>query len=194
MIMYKFKLMVEVLSSIASLVAIIVVLIAWYKNSLKALKIVQVIVSNNEDKASYTLIVKNRKPYPIEIRGISSFTHEVYKVEQKKNYAPEYLPSLCCDYSPFMSNEPKNIAEYGFTSINYKGEKYTKSMTQLLFSLNTSHGFFRLKCKDINIVNVGESQIYKIEYSENYQSRFKALIKYIGLYIKYTFKSWIGLN
>ncbi len=186
--MRLFDTIVDILSSLASLIAIIAVLVAWYNSARSCLKVVRVVIYRKKDESTYILMVKNRQPHTVQIKNIRCFTRRSYKVEQKNNCAPEFHSSLNYADSLFHSNETKEIAANGYTDIRYMAPNYTKDVTQLLFSMNTSHGFLLLKCKNIELINVGEIKIYGIEFSEDYQSKLKALKQYFWLRIKYFFR------
>jgi len=177
------KLIVEILSSIASLVAILVVLFAWFKSSRKALKVVRVTIHLKKNETTFILWVKNRKPYPVEIKNIRCFTHRLYKVEQKQGGKPEYRPSLNCKLSPFTSSEHKQIAPDGFTDIRYEISRAFEDFDQLLFDLDTSHGLFLLKCRNIDNVSMGKMEAYQVKFTKDYESRVKALSRYLYLRI-----------
>lgn len=83
--MSNFKFTVEILSSLASLIAITTVLISWFKNSQKALKVERVVVHIKDDESTFILVVKNRKPYPVVIKSIDSYLQPRFTVEKFKN-------------------------------------------------------------------------------------------------------------
>jgi len=187
--MSLFDTIVDILSSVASLIAIIAVLVAWYNSTRSSLKVERVVIHRKKDESTYILMVKNRRSHTVEIKNIRCFTHRSYKVEQKNNCAPEFHAELNYEDSPFLSSDSKEIPAEGYTDVRYKAPNYTKDITQLLFSTDTSHGFLLLKCKDIEVVNIGASQTYGIEFGENYQKKYEALIQYYWLKIKYFFRS-----
>lgn len=86
--MDKFKLTVDILSSIASFIAIVTVLFSWFKNAQKALKIERIVIHNKPDTNTYILCIKNRKPYPVMIKSISSYIKPYITVEKLKNQPP----------------------------------------------------------------------------------------------------------
>jgi hypothetical protein len=49
--------------------------------------------------------------------------------------------------------------------------------------MDTSHGFLLLKCKNIDKYETGSTKIYKVDFSEDYWSRYQALKKYVSLKI-----------
>ena len=182
-----FNTIVNILSAAASLIAILVVLAAWLNSIRSPLKIVRVVVHKKKDESTYILLVKNRLSHTVEIKNIRCFTRRNYRVEQKNNCAPEYHPELNYNDSPFISNEVKEILGKGHTDIRYKSINYTKEINQLLFSMDTSHGFLLLKCKNIEIVNMssGATQVYGLEFVKDFDSKYKALKAFVWLKLKY---------
>lgn len=60
----------------------------------------------------------------------------------------------------------------------------------LLFSAQTSHGYQKMHCKKILQVQMdGLTQAYAVEYKKNFDSTFKAWIKYDWLKFKNKYKS-----
>jgi len=181
---------VESLSALASLVAILAVLIAWFNSIRSPLKVARIVIHRKKTESTYILLIKNRLSHTVEIKNIRCFTHRNYRVEQKNNCAPEYHPELNYINSPFISSEKKEILGKGHTDIRYTAPNYTKEMNQLLFSMDTTHGFLLLKCKNIEIVEMsGSTQVYGLEVVEDYSSKYKALSFYIWLRIKYLFRA-----
>lgn len=187
--MNLFNTVIDTLSALASLIAILVVLAAWFNSIRSPLKVSRVVIHRKKDESTYILLVKNRLSHTVEIKNIRCFTHRNYRVEQKNNCAPEYHPELSYNDSPFISNDTKEILGKGHTDIRYKAPNYTKEINKLLFSMDTSHGFLLLKCKNIEIVNMGSTQVYGLEFVENYDSKYKALKVFFCLKIKYIFRS-----
>lgn len=184
-----FKLAIEILSSIASLVAIVAVLGAWLNSIRKPLKVERVVIHRKKDSTVFILLIKNRKTYPVEIKKVRCFTHRDYKVEQRQGSKPEYLPSLNYKYGLFLSesDEAKHIGANGFTDIRYEIDKKidNDNFSQFLFDMDTSHGFYLLKCKDIELVDIGVVTTYEMKYSRNYESKIKAYARFCYLKLLY---------
>ncbi|SMN17390.1 hypothetical protein CRYPA_1575 [uncultured Candidatus Thioglobus sp.] len=187
--MNLFSTIVDTLSASASLIAILVVLGAWLNSVRSPLKIVRVVIHRKEDESTYILLVKNRLSHTVVIKNMRCFTHRNYRVEQKNNCAPEYHPELSYSDSPFTSNKEKEILGKGHTDIRYTYTNYTKDINQLLFSMDTTHGFLTLKCKNIEIVSMGSVQTYDLEFVKNYDNKYKALKTFFWLKVKYCFRS-----
>jgi len=186
--MYKYKYIVDILSSLASFVAIVVVLISWYKSSTKPLKIEKVVVHKKEKESTYILIVKNTKDFPVEIKSTTCFTKRIFKVKQKKDQKPEYLNELNYTYSPFRNQDKFDISANGHTDIKISGTNIDSNLSKLLFTFHTSHGYHELWCKNISTSEIGKVETYSLEEYE-FDSTLRAKIKYYFLCLKYFLKS-----
>lgn len=186
--MDKFKLTVEILSSIASFIAIATVLISWFRNSQQALKIERVVIHNKPDKSTYILVVKNRKPYPVDIKSIKSYTKSYISVEKFKNQPPEYRSGFSLSDSVFNSNEVFEIAANGHSDIRIQGLTMSKELQSLLCYAQTSHGYQKLNCNNILNVQIDDQgQTYQVEYKKDFDSKLKAQLKFYWLKFKYVF-------
>ncbi len=115
--MDKYKFVVDILSSLASLIAIVTVLWAWISSKRNALKIKRVVIHRSEQTSNYILEVENIKPYPVVIKNTRCFTKPNYKVEQINNCFPSFHKSYSLTDSPFLSDERHTIEANGFTDI-----------------------------------------------------------------------------
>ena len=189
--MIEYKYIMDALGSTASFVAIVAVLVSWFKIAQKPLVIDRVIIHKKENESTYILIVKNRKPYPVEIKSTRCYTKRRYRVTQKTNQKPEYAAQLNLKDSPFENFDEFEIGANGHTDVRIIGQNINGEILKLLFSINTSHGYHELWSKNIDIVNVnmGDSmEVYTLEHKHEYDSKFKAKTKYYWLYILSFFK------
>lgn len=182
--MSLYKNIVEILSSLASLIAIIGVLISWYRSSRKPLKIERVVIHKKETESTYILIVKNRKDYPVEIKSTNCYKKRIYNIEKKNKQEPEYSELLRLTDSLFINSERFEIGANGHTDIRIKGQNINGKVSRLLFSINTSHGYHELWCKSILVVEIGKTEVYGLEHRYEYESKYKARIKYYWLKVK----------
>ena len=88
--MSEFKVIVDVLSSVTSFIAITTVLFYWYRSAQKPLSIQRVVVHNKKESKRFILVVKNHKDYPVTIKGINGFLKSKAQVEKFNGYEPEY--------------------------------------------------------------------------------------------------------
>jgi len=179
--MTQFKNIIDILSSLASLIAIIGVLVSWYRSSQKPLKIERVVIHKKENESTYILVVKNRKNYPVEIKSISCYRNPIYQIQKKNNQRTEYSKLLSLSDSCFSSSEHFEISANGHTDIRIKVATYREQAHRLLFSINTSHGYHEIWCKDILEVNIGKTEVFGLEYRHEYQSKYRAKIHYYWL-------------
>lgn len=187
--MSNFKIIVEMLSSLASLIAIFTVLISWFKNSQIALKIERVVVQIKDDESTFILVIRNRKAYPVVIKKIDAYLKPRFSVEKLRNHPPEYRAILSLSDGVFRSSDEFEMAANGHTDFRIKVKAAGNKFESLTFSMQTSHGFFQLNCDDIlNIEMSGKAQVLAVEYSNDFDSRFKAWLKYHCLKLKYAYK------
>lgn len=79
--MENFKIIVDILASISVLIAIVSVLVSWYRNTQKPLKIIRTIVHKN-DKTTFILVIKNVKPYPVVIKNTDCYRKKKYEIQK----------------------------------------------------------------------------------------------------------------
>ncbi len=178
--MDKYKFVVDILSSLASLIAIIAVLWAWISSKRKAISIKRVVIHQGEKTSSYILEIENTKTYPVVIKNTRCFTKRSYKVEQVNNCFPSYHEAYLLTDSPFISDERHTIEANGFTDIRFHKGSNFEGVKELTFLMDTSHGYHSQKCKNITLVNMG-SQTFGMEAMEEYDSRYLAVKKYCSL-------------
>ncbi|MRR54275.1 MAG: hypothetical protein EG822_07165 [Deltaproteobacteria bacterium] len=179
--MTQYKNIIDILSSMASFIAIIGVMVSWYKSAQKPLKIDRVVIHKKETENTFILVVKNRKNYPVEIKSISCYRKPKYQIQKKNNQKPEYMKLLSLSDSYFSSSEHFEIGANGHTDIRVKCGPFSGQANRLLFSIYTSHGYHEIWCKDILEVDIGKTEVYGLEYQHEYQSKYRAKIQYYWL-------------
>ena len=185
--MEEYKFIVDILSSSASFIAIIVVMLGLLKSIQKPLKVVRVVIQKGESNSRYILVVKNRKSYPVKIKSINCYLRRLYSIERKNNQKPEYSALLSLSDSPFQSSTLFKIEANGHTDIHIKnGANINGDVRKLLFSVHTSHGYHEMWCKSILTINTG-AKVYGLEYRHEYESRIKSILVYYWLRLKAIF-------
>jgi hypothetical protein len=179
--MCSLKYTVDILSSIASIIAIVTVLFAWYRSVQKALNIERVVIHRKDDESTYILVIKNRKQYPVFIRSISGFKRKSYNVEKKKNQITEYVSLL--NYSDCVLNNEDGfeMGASGNTDIRVKGITTQEDLHRLLFSIHTSHGYHEIWCGNIVTLNMNTAEVYGLDFRHEYESVIRAKAKYYWL-------------
>ncbi|NQY26730.1 MAG: hypothetical protein HRT92_06075 [Piscirickettsiaceae bacterium] len=77
----------------------------------------------------------------------------------------------------------------GYTDLRIKYGTTKNDFEALTFSLHTSHGYHQLNCNNIlNVAMSGKTQTFAVEYSKDFDSKYKAWFKYQCLKLKYAFK------
>ena len=113
------------LASLASVVAIVTVLISWYRSARKALRIERVVIHRKPTESTYILVVKNRKDYPVEIKSTDCYTRKIYNIEKKLNQKPEYSALLNLSDNLFRNSDKFIIGANGNTDIRIKGNNHS---------------------------------------------------------------------
>lgn len=172
----SFKYMVDLLSSVASIVAIVSVLVAWYQSRRKPLKIKRVLVHQKEKSTRVFLYLINRAAYPVNIKSIKCFKKISYQVLQKNDYCPERVQQL--DYKDFIFQTQQKDEIEAFANCHVVvdiGHLVQVDSKQLILSLQTSHGYHLLKVNDIDVVRMGvASAAYLVPFEKVFDSSIKA--------------------
>ena len=164
------------LNSTASFIAIVLALGAWFRSAQKALKVDRVVIHRKEKECTHILVIKNRKTYPVSIKTTNCYTKHTYNVKKATNQKPEFSSLLNLTDNLFRDSNTFEIGPNGHTDIRIKGPIFTGNYNQLLYSIHTSHGYHEIWCKDITIVEMGNSQAIEIDYMHDYSNKYKALI------------------
>lgn len=182
--MENFKLTVDILSSIASLVAILTVLFSLWRAKLPPLKISQLIISPKQDGLRVFVRIKNRMPYSVKIKGLTCYKKQGYQISRKKLQRPQLWPSTAVNDTFFSFNEDVDVLEWGeFTKELLISSSQFKS-SSLLFSLYTSHGILKLKCRNV-IEYDKEFEIFNKDEVYLRSNRFTALLAFSKEYLLY---------
>lgn len=177
--MSNYKYAVDILSSIASVIAIVTVLVSWYRNTQSALKVQRVVIHRRKVDSDYILVIKNRKPYPVIINSISCFLKYTFNVEKKSTQPVEYSETLSLGDRVFFENENYEISPNGNANIKIKGGIVNHELLKLLFTLQTSHGYHEIWCKNIVTVDItGKSKTSKMDFMYDTDSKLKAKVKF----------------
>lgn len=182
--MDKFKIIVDVLSSIASFVAIVTVLYSWRISKLPPLKVSQLIISPKQNRLRVFIRISNRKLYPVVIKSITCYKKQKYQINKKKLERPQLWPSTDVSDKLFTVNEEVEISELGQFSKEVYIDASLVDAKSLLFSVHTSHGFLRLKCKNVYTFDK-EYETYQSGEIILKNSKFTAWFVYIKAYTMY---------
>jgi hypothetical protein len=183
----NFKTIVDTLSSLAALIAIITVLIAWYKNARKALSIKQVVIHQTPEQFTYIIKVKNIKPYAVTIKDINCYKQKSFMVEKENNKKPKYSYGYQFNDMAFQSREEFTIQADGLTEISIPTNIKLNDIEQLIIDMGTSHGDQLIICKNIILAPMSATLVLGMEFNEHYSSKYEALCNYYKLKIKYAF-------
>jgi hypothetical protein len=175
------------LSSLAALIAIITVLIAWYKSAREALSIKQVVIHQTAEKFTYIIKIKNIKPYAVTIKDMNCYKQKSFMVEKENNQKPKYSYGYQLNDMAFQTREEFTIQAGGLTEISIPTSIKLNDIDQLIIDMGTSHGVQLIICKNIILAPMSATLVLGMEFNEHYSSKFEALCNYYKLKIKYVF-------
>lgn len=170
----EFKLVVDILSSVAAFVAIVAALVAWYQSARKPLLVDRVVVHRKEQASTFILMVKNAKSYPVTISRVGCYKRKKHQVQRKRGGAPEYSATYSSTDMIFDAPGEFEILPSGHTDVRIEVNGEPDIPKALLFLLQTSHGFHELWCKEIEVVEIGKVGVYSIDYQHDYGSALRA--------------------
>lgn len=177
--MEKFKISVEIVGSLASLIAIFTVLIAWWNAKRPPLKITQGIIGGyGDDIFEFTLRIKNVKPIPVKVKHVSCYKKENIRLEKRSLEIPRYEKVMDARDKIFSITVDKHISELGEYLLVHKLKAKVEKPKYLMVMLDTSHGYLWLKCKNIHYYNPTIVTV-KIDYSDTVQNYFLSSISYL---------------
>ncbi|MGY6452888.1 hypothetical protein ACXIVA_23595, partial [Vibrio parahaemolyticus] len=182
--MEELKFVVDVLSSIASFIAISTVLIAWYVGRLNPLSVKKVLIHVKEDEKVYNLYIKNRRSYPVTIESIRCFTSKKYRIEKTNNGSAELLTAFPLDGCIFENLGKAVIEPNGYTKVTYTSSSYNDNAKNYMFCIESSHGYFETHCKNIQKVTFG-TIVLGIESAKEFKSKKHAYMYFLSLKIKH---------
>ena len=177
----------DVLTSIASLAAIVAVLVGWYFSARKPLSIRRVVIHNNlhEAKSTFILMVRNVQSYPVKIHYLDCFTQKCFRVRKRRGGAIEYSQTYSSNYQVFGAKVDFEVPARGYTDHRVDGGKFEEifktreEITTLLFTMRTTHGYHELLCKDVTVAKLGNTEVYSLEFEEDFSSGFKGRAYYL---------------
>lgn len=176
--MNTFKLILDLLTSVAALVAIVATLAAWYRSARKPIAIDRLVIHKKNDESTFILILKNRKDYPVTIKRIDCYTRRHFIVTKKSSEPPEYQESLNLAERVMHDQSEFQLLANAHTDKRIKADPIEGSYSKLLFSLDTSHGFHQLWCNNILIVPMGVGETYELDYERDFHSKIQARLFY----------------
>ncbi|MGE9763108.1 hypothetical protein [Pseudomonas sp. PDM20] len=176
--MEEFKVLVDVLSSIASLVAIVTVMYSWYFSRRPALEVSQAIVSGSDDSFRFIVSIKNKKPYPVLIKGLGCYRRRLYRVEKKKSEFPRLVSMLDLGDRIYSKSSEISISELGECRFEFAVTSNVLPLRCLVFMIDTSHGYLNLSCKNIRYLGPGV-EVLAVDFMLSRESKISAFPIYI---------------
>ena len=183
--MDNFKLIVDILSSLASIIAIVTFLFVWISNNRKPIKLEHVLVDLDDEEAAYVFLVRNRRDYAITVNTCRCFAKKEHRVEQEVRKKPVIYSSFPGNGFVLESVEPKTIEPNGYDKLIYKTHNIRANSGERLFiHLDTSHGYFELCSSKVNVVT-DETVLLGLQSCKTFASAFKARSYWLAKYAKY---------
>lgn len=180
-----FKLTVDILSSIASIVAIATVLYAWWSAKKKPLKVSYFnVIPTNDGMYQYYFEIQNIRNYPITIYNLLFYSGYTVIVNKELNRLPQYRKVLESDRLLFNIEETAKIGEFGVFKpvpfITKIGSEELKSVVALIY---TSHG--RLELEFNNVLISSPLRPMNSEFMEIAEGKRQVYLKMIKGYLLY---------
>lgn len=179
------KYFVDILSSIASVVAIVGMGIGWYRSARKPLKIIRVVVHLNkvQSNSTFILAVKNLSPNSVIISRCEMYSKKKHEVRKKGGGSLEYSEIFSSADNIFSYRPNFEVAASGQTDLRVHVDNEKPQIPRrMLFLLETTHGVHELRCRRIITVEMEQAETYRLEY--HFTSGSKMLAKL------YYFKTW----
>jgi len=180
----EYKVIADTLASVAAFVAIVSVMVGWYRSARRPLKITRVVIHRKKDETTFILVVKNVKPYPITVKRTECYRRKKYEVQKKLGGKLEYSELFPGSELLSTSSQAFEIFPNGHTDIRIGGASNLDIPQKLLFLLETSHGYHELWCKDVSIVDIGKVNVYGMEFKHDCESKYQAKSLYYWKLIK----------
>ena len=144
-----FKSTVDMLSSLASIVAISTVLYAWWKNNRPGVKIKSLIIHRLENQTRLYLRLANEKTYPIFIENFTCYEKLAYQTTILESGSPSTWPVLHQDLKFYTHTAKTELPEMGEVNIRIFLDKDLRHLKYVYFCFSTSHGQIAYKFKKI---------------------------------------------
>ncbi|MGK8439112.1 hypothetical protein ACRS3X_17580 [Ectopseudomonas hydrolytica] len=183
--MEEFKLAVEILSSIASLIAILTVLYSWHANRKHPISISE-IISTRSGSDTFRLFVKikNTKPYPVTVKSLVCYKKETHRVEKRINERPKTMTVLDSRDRLFTIQNEILIPELGENRIEVNVTTNAPPTKSLIFMLDTTHGHLSTICKKVKFFSTAP-EIFSPDFMISRESKISSMTAYIRAYTVY---------
>ena len=185
-IMNYFKELSEILSSITSIIAILMLGTQLIKFRQKPLSIKRIVIHTSDTKNNkYFIEFRNGKNYPVTIKTLKGYTKRPFRVEMLDNNRPSMYPFW--DYENcFINVKPDvTIEENGCNTVTLEALEQKMPDDYALFSIQTSHGYHSLSCKNITVVQIGKSKCHRVVFSEEINNKTLAWLRFLFLFLVY---------
>jgi hypothetical protein len=171
----NFKLVIDLLASFASIVAIVSVLVSWHRNTRRPLRIKNVYIERDSVTGRIRVEIINRKNYPITINSIRIYHKKinqlVIKAVDKYYHIFEFLTSddelpIQHEEREIEPNASKKISVFEAFLDNDEANFLKNKISSLFFVIHTSHGIIVKKTRKIRNYDHRKVELVK-EYPSN---------------------------
>jgi hypothetical protein len=160
----NFKILVDILSSIASIVAIATVLYSWYSSKKNPIEIPEVIVSKySEDTFRFIIKIKNRKPYPVIVKSMTCYKRKTHLVEKKRMERPRTTSMFDTRDRILTTQNELPVSELGEHLVDINTKIDLSPLKTLIFLAYTSHGFLTIKCNNVKFFSAA-IEVFRPEF------------------------------
>lgn len=143
------KSIVDILSSLASIVAIVTVLYAWWNNNRPGVRIKSLIIHRLENQTRLYLRLANERAYPITIENFTCYEKLTYQTTILESGSPSTWPTLHQELKFYTHTTKTELTEMGEVSLPIIIDKDLRHLKYVYFSFNTSHGTIAFKFSKI---------------------------------------------
>lgn len=144
-----FKSTVDILSSLASIVAIATVLYSWWKNKRPGVRIKSLIIHRLENQTHLYLRLANERAHPIVIENFTCYEKLAYQTTILESGIPSTWPILHQELKFYTHTAKTELPEMGEINITIYLDKDLRHLKYVYFCFSTSHGAIAFKFKKI---------------------------------------------
>lgn len=171
--------MADILASGAAFVAIVVAMYGWYQSARRPLNIARIVVHQKDSESNFIIVVRNVKPYPVKIKAVDCYKRKRYQVQKKIGGKPEYDELFPVKDQLFRDRADCEVSAKGHANVCVSIGPQSDIPSKLLFLLDTSHGYQELWCKEITVIEIGQVEVYGVEYKHDFIYKLPAKMCYV---------------
>lgn len=170
----------DILSSVASVIAIGAALLALYRSSRNPLRVYRTLIHWDLAKQRTTifLYVRNAKDYPVFLNTVDCYKQKTFVIERRRGDSPRFSAIYLGADQVFQAKPREKIPANADMCVALEREGILNLAPRLLYLLDTSHGQHEVWCKDVMPVDVGRVKTEFVEYRFRLHKRWPAILLY----------------